>query len=143
MWVPLVAYPETHLCQLRLSSCQNQKMYFPPLSLVPFRTAAVILLLSAGKYRYLHTQLQYLHFPSLFAFHLFLGHELISDNWGAKAKRRKTTGTGRMRYLKTVARRFNNGFRNPPLPQNSSRVLILESGVAAKVGGNTASTAQE
>jgi len=33
------------------------------------------------------------------------------DEWGQKAKRRKTTGTGRMRYLKTVARRFKNGFR--------------------------------
>ncbi|KAF3912702.1 hypothetical protein ABW21_db0206680 [Orbilia brochopaga] len=32
-------------------------------------------------------------------------------NWSEKAKRRKTTGTGRMRYLKTVTRRFKNGFR--------------------------------
>ncbi|KAF1942137.1 60S ribosomal protein L37 [Clathrospora elynae] len=32
-------------------------------------------------------------------------------NWGEKAKRRKTTGTGRMRYLKTVNRKFSNGFR--------------------------------
>ncbi|KAI8919246.1 ribosomal protein L37e-domain-containing protein [Powellomyces hirtus] len=31
--------------------------------------------------------------------------------WSEKGKRRKTTGTGRMRYLKTVARRFKNGFR--------------------------------
>ncbi|WFD02904.1 60S ribosomal protein L37A [Malassezia obtusa] len=31
--------------------------------------------------------------------------------WGQKAIRRKTTGTGRMRYLKTVARRAKNGFR--------------------------------
>jgi len=31
--------------------------------------------------------------------------------WGQKAKRRKTTGTGRMRYLKDVSRRFKNGFR--------------------------------
>lgn len=28
-----------------------------------------------------------------------------------QAKRRHTTGTGRMRYLKTVSRRFKNGFR--------------------------------
>ena len=33
------------------------------------------------------------------------------DNWSEKAKRRKTTGTGRMRYLKLVARRFRNGFQ--------------------------------
>ncbi|KAL1920836.1 60S ribosomal protein eL37 [Calcarisporiella thermophila] len=31
--------------------------------------------------------------------------------WGQKAKRRKTTGTGRMRYLRNVSRRFKNGFR--------------------------------
>jgi hypothetical protein len=31
--------------------------------------------------------------------------------WGQKAIRRKTTGTGRMRYLKDLPRRFKNGFR--------------------------------
>ena len=34
-----------------------------------------------------------------------------TDNWGEKAKRRKTTGSGRMRYLKEVPRRFKHGFR--------------------------------
>lgn len=34
-----------------------------------------------------------------------------ADNWSVKAKRRKTTGTGRMRHLKVVRRRFRNGFR--------------------------------
>lgn len=28
------------------------------------------------------------------------------DNWSAKAKRRSTTGTGRMRHMKVVFRRF-------------------------------------
>mmetsp|Transcript_22283 Transcript_22283/g.33163 ORF Transcript_22283/g.33163 Transcript_22283/m.33163 type:complete len:90 (+) Transcript_22283:41-310(+) len=32
-------------------------------------------------------------------------------NWSSKAKRRRTEGTGRMRYLKTVRRRARNGFR--------------------------------
>merc|ERR1711977_810327 len=32
-------------------------------------------------------------------------------NWSQKALRRRTTGTGRMRYLKTMPRRFKNGFR--------------------------------
>jgi len=32
-------------------------------------------------------------------------------NWSVKAIRRKTTGTGRMRYLKDLPRRFKNGFR--------------------------------
>jgi len=31
---------------------------------------------------------------------------LFTDNWSVKAQRRKTTGTGRMRYLKIVRRRF-------------------------------------
>ncbi|KAJ3415674.1 60S ribosomal protein L37A [Chytridiales sp. JEL 0842] len=31
--------------------------------------------------------------------------------WSNKGKRRKTTGTGRMRYLKTISRRFKNQFR--------------------------------
>lgn len=29
-----------------------------------------------------------------------------ADNWGTKAQRRRTTGTGRCRHLKTMARRF-------------------------------------
>lgn len=34
-----------------------------------------------------------------------------SYNWSVKGIRRMTTGTGRMRHLKTMARRFKNGFR--------------------------------
>ncbi|KAE9467831.1 hypothetical protein C3L33_00260, partial [Rhododendron williamsianum] len=34
-----------------------------------------------------------------------------TDNWSVKAIRRKTTGTGRMRYLRNVPRRFKSGFR--------------------------------
>jgi len=33
-----------------------------------------------------------------------------SDNWSVKAIRRKTTGTGRMRYLRHVPRRFKSNF---------------------------------
>eukprot|EP00389_Voromonas_pontica_P017871 GDKH01028092.1.p2 GENE.GDKH01028092.1~~GDKH01028092.1.p2 ORF type:complete len:115 (-),score=27.11 GDKH01028092.1:94-438(-) len=32
-------------------------------------------------------------------------------NWSEKAKRRNTTGTGRMRHLKSMPRRFKNGLR--------------------------------
>ncbi|KAI1433134.1 60S ribosomal protein L37 [Xylaria sp. CBS 124048] len=39
-------------------------------------------------------------------------------NWSEKAKRRKTDGTGRMRYLKDVSRRFKNGFQTG-VPKNS------------------------
>lgn len=34
--------------------------------------------------------------------------KMRSYNWGEKAQRRKTTGTGRMRYLKDVSRRFKS-----------------------------------
>ena len=36
---------------------------------------------------------------------------LPADNWSVKAIGRKTTGTGRMKHLKEVHRRFKNGFR--------------------------------
>lgn len=32
-------------------------------------------------------------------------------NWSVKSRRRRTTGTGRMKHLKLVYRRFKNGFR--------------------------------
>jgi len=35
----------------------------------------------------------------------------MTDNWSVKSLRRKTTGTGRMRYLKDLPRRAKNGFR--------------------------------
>ena len=53
----------------------------------------------------------------LISFHQLLNcasatlHFRFAVNWSVKAIRRKTTGTGRMGYLKTVARRFKNGFR--------------------------------
>ncbi|CAE8606809.1 unnamed protein product [Polarella glacialis] len=37
--------------------------------------------------------------------------KLRSYEWSEKAKRRKAQGTGRMKYLKHVARRAKNGFR--------------------------------
>lgn len=41
----------------------------------------------------------------------FIWSPIQTDNWSEKAKRRKTTGTGRARHLKLVRRRFRNGFR--------------------------------
>jgi large subunit ribosomal protein L37e len=38
-------------------------------------------------------------------------------NWGKKAQGRRTTGTGRMRYLKNVFRRARNGFREGTQPK--------------------------
>ncbi|CCE85971.1 Piso0_005613 [Millerozyma farinosa CBS 7064] len=37
--------------------------------------------------------------------------KMRSFNWGQKAKRRRTTGTGRMAHLKHVSRRFKNDFQ--------------------------------
>mmetsp|Transcript_3559 Transcript_3559/g.6064 ORF Transcript_3559/g.6064 Transcript_3559/m.6064 type:complete len:92 (+) Transcript_3559:22-297(+) len=37
-----------------------------------------------------------------------------------KAIRRRTTGTGRMRYMKTLSRRFKNGFREGTTAQKKT-----------------------
>merc|ERR1719253_1342057 len=44
-------------------------------------------------------------------------------NWAAKAKRRRTTGSGRMRYMKHVPRRFKNGFREGTTPPSKNCAL--------------------
>uniref|UniRef100_A0A803NZW5 Ribosomal protein L37 n=1 Tax=Cannabis sativa TaxID=3483 RepID=A0A803NZW5_CANSA len=49
-------------------------------------------------------------------------------NWSVKAIRRKTTGTGRMRYLRNVPRRFKSGFREG----NDDTFLVLFSIVELK-----------
>mmetsp|Transcript_10266 Transcript_10266/g.15444 ORF Transcript_10266/g.15444 Transcript_10266/m.15444 type:complete len:94 (-) Transcript_10266:42-323(-) len=41
-------------------------------------------------------------------------------NWSAKAISRRTTGTGRMRHLKIVQRRFKNGFREGTVAKTPS-----------------------
>ena len=51
-----------------------------------------------------------------------------TDNWGKKAIGRKTTGTGRCRYIKALPRKFKNGFRegaHPPLEASGSGSLEL------------------
>ncbi|KZV56102.1 hypothetical protein F511_06119 [Dorcoceras hygrometricum] len=42
-------------------------------------------------------------------------------NWSVKAIRRKTTGTGRMRYLRHVPRRFKTNFREGVLKLHQGR----------------------
>uniref|UniRef100_A0A2K5IXQ5 Large ribosomal subunit protein eL37 n=1 Tax=Colobus angolensis palliatus TaxID=336983 RepID=A0A2K5IXQ5_COLAP len=46
-------------------------------------------------------------------------------NWSAKAKRRNTTGTGRMRHLKIVYRRFRQYRSSPLFPTFSSSNCFL------------------
>lgn len=45
-----------------------------------------------------------------------------ADNWGKKAIGRKTTGTGRCRYIKALPRKFKNGFREGALPPGEVRL---------------------
>ena len=52
----------------------------------------------------------YPQFPILFQFFISIPNFFL-DNWSIKAQRRRTTGTGRMKHLKLVQRRFKNGFR--------------------------------
>mmetsp|Transcript_21594 Transcript_21594/g.15447 ORF Transcript_21594/g.15447 Transcript_21594/m.15447 type:complete len:89 (-) Transcript_21594:60-326(-) len=48
------------------------------------------------------------------------GAKMRSFNWAQKAKRRRTTGTGRMRYLKDMPRRAKNGFREGTVAKKSA-----------------------
>lgn len=43
--------------------------------------------------------------------------KIRNHNWAVKARRRKTTGTGRCRYLKHVAERARNNFREGTVPK--------------------------
>ncbi|KAI8917402.1 ribosomal protein L37e-domain-containing protein [Entophlyctis helioformis] len=43
-----------------------------------------------------------------------------SYEWSVKSQRRKTTGTGRMRHLKDLPRRFKNGFREGTVAKKAS-----------------------
>ncbi|KAF9184431.1 60S ribosomal protein L37A [Haplosporangium sp. Z 11] len=50
--------------------------------------------------------------------------KLRSYNWSEKAKRRKTTGTGRMRHLSDVNRRFKNGFREGTQAKKQVKAVV-------------------
>eukprot|EP01018_Ginkgo_biloba_P005472 Gb_29003 [translate_table: standard] len=67
--------------------------YFASLAFLVFLDAVVILVLSDVE------------------FSMILCLQSSVYNWSAKAIRRKTTGTGRMRYLRHMPRRFKNNFR--------------------------------
>merc|ERR1712212_521996 len=51
----------------------------------------------------------------------FPSSRIRSFNWGSKAKRRKTTGTGRMKHLKKVYRRSLNGFREQTFAKSQKK----------------------
>ncbi|XP_053456311.1 60S ribosomal protein L37-like [Nycticebus coucang] len=47
--------------------------------------------------------------------------------WSAKAKRRNTTGTGQMRHLKIVYRRFRHGFHEGTMPKTKRAAVAASS----------------
>ena len=55
----------------------------------------------------------------------------LPDNWGKKAIGRKTTGTGRCRYLKDMPRKFKNGFREGAHPAARIRANPARAGDGA------------
>merc|ERR1712221_32685 len=57
----------------------------------------------------------FLSYPEVAMCPMWLSQKRLRHyNWSEKAKRRKTTGTGRMRHLKIVQIKFRNGFREGP-----------------------------
>nr|XP_045248849.1 60S ribosomal protein L37-like [Macaca fascicularis] len=48
-------------------------------------------------------------------------------NWSAKAKRQNTTGTGQMRHLKIVYRRFRHGFHEATTPKPKRAAVAASS----------------
>ncbi|KAL3867814.1 hypothetical protein ACJMK2_040661 [Sinanodonta woodiana] len=57
--------------------------------------------------------------------------KIRSYNWSEKALRRKTTGTGRMRHMKKVFRRFRNGFREGTVPKPRRKTAAAPSTAVA------------
>ncbi|KAL5487362.1 hypothetical protein EMCRGX_G019954 [Ephydatia muelleri] len=47
-------------------------------------------------------------------------------HWSVKAKRRHTTGTGRITHLRDVQRRFKNGFREGTQAKSQRKVKSAE-----------------
>lgn len=96
---PLHARPEAHLLVVRLPLRQDQEVYVYVESLSEQYPGSL---------------------PWICVFFQRFGKadNGITVNWSEKGKRRKTTGTGRMRYLKDVSRRFKNGFQTGA-PANS------------------------
>ena len=44
-----------------------------------------------------------------------------ADNWATKAQRRRTTGSGRCRYIKNLPRRFKNGFQEGGIAKSQKK----------------------
>jgi len=42
-------------------------------------------------------------------------------NWATKAQRRRTTGSGRCRYIKNLPRRFKNGFQEGGIAKSQKK----------------------
>lgn len=96
---PLDARPEAHLLVVRLPLRQDPEVYVSAESLEQYPGSMAWICVFFSK-------------------RFCKANNGITVNWSEKGKRRKTTGTGRMRYLKDVSRRFKNGFQTGA-PANS------------------------
>lgn len=100
---PLSSRPEAHLLFLRLPLGQDPQVY------VFFPTQSPTTPPKYHHSRFPHSIINK-EPPSTEDGYADVGTN--ADNWSEKAKRRKTNGTGRMRYMKDVSRRFKNGFQS-------------------------------
>merc|ERR1719478_391198 len=89
MWQAILPPAEEEVCCLRVSSCQKKTHCLCP---------------RCGKRSY-HQQ------KKKCAACGYPAAKIRSYEWSKKSKRRRAPGTGRMQYVKHVARRFKNGFR--------------------------------
>ncbi|GKT45950.1 60S ribosomal protein L37 [Colletotrichum spaethianum] len=108
---------EAHLLLLRLPLGQDPQVYVILPTTSPTRSSPVTI-------RDTPSCAIILPYPARVTGNTDVGRDV--DNWSEKAKRRKTVGTGRMRYLKDVSRRFKNGFQTG-VPKGSAGPTVQQS----------------
>ncbi|GKT66481.1 60s ribosomal protein L37 [Colletotrichum tofieldiae] len=114
---PIASHPEAHLLLLRLPLGQDPQVYVLLPTTSPTRSKPVTIR-DVPPYAITFPN------PTRVTGNTNAGRD--ADNWSEKAKRRKTVGTGRMRYLKDVSRRFKNGFQTG-VPKGSAGPAVQQS----------------
>jgi hypothetical protein len=107
---PLLPHPEEGLLFVLVPGRHHAQMYTNPPIISKLRhqpshqlTSSIASNISLDTGQCVHVSFGFISFD--------LSICLVPDEWGAKAARRRTQGTGRMSYLKNIARRLKNGFR--------------------------------
>ena len=100
VWSSLLPHPEVHVRRVRLPLGPQEELYVSRSQRLPPAQKPRMQRLPAAR-REMQKSRRLTLPPSA----------ALTDNWSTKAIGRRTTGTGRMRYLKTLPRRFKNGFR--------------------------------